>query len=300
MAKLWTALLGVGCLFGCSMRKLAVNQTADVLAHGTPAIDREEDSELARDALPATIKTIEAFLESSPENEQLLALAAQASAQYAFGFVEDRMEEVAASDPDASHALRRRARSLYLRGMRYGLRLLAVEDERFPGAFHGPDAALRETVTNLDEDAVPGLFWSAFGLAGAINLGKDEPWLIALLPKVEILMTRVEQLDAGFQYGAPLLTMGAFWASRTKMFGGDPEKGKAYFDRAIARNPGFLMTKALYARTYAVQTQNRELYEKLLREVIEAKPDAMPEQRLANELAKRRARRYLAETDDLF
>ncbi|MEK6608257.1 MAG: TRAP transporter TatT component family protein [Myxococcota bacterium] len=284
----------------CNLRQLTVDQTADVLAAGKPALDREEDVDLMREALPAQIKMVDAFLEVSPRNEELLALGAQASAEYAFGFVEDAMEVAAATDPDRAQELRRRARALYLRGMKLGLRILAEEDDRFPGVFYGPDAPLREAVAELDEDAVAGLFWTAFGLGGAINLGKDEPWLIAWLPKVEILMARVEKLDESFHHAGPLLTFGAFWASRTPMFGGNPELGKKYFERAIAREPAFQMTKVLYARTYAVQTQNRALYQKLLGEVLAANVDAAPEIRLANLLARKRAKRYLAEVDDLF
>jgi hypothetical protein len=48
-----------------------------------------------------------------------------------------------------------------------------------------------------------------------------------------------------------------------------------------------------------VQTQNRELFEQLLREVIDA-GDISHENRLPNKIAQRRARRLLAQADELF
>lgn len=287
-------------LLGCNLRELTVNQTSNVLVAATPTMDREDDVELAAQALPSQLKMIEGLLESSPHNENLLGLAAQAYTQYAFGFVEDEMEIVRATDLERSEVLRRRARALYLRGLQFGLRLLGEHDDRFPKVFYGGNKELKEAIDKHGKDSIKGLFYAGLGLAGAINLGKDDPALIAWLPKIEIFMARVRELDERFQYGGSLLTLGAFWASRTKFFGGDPERGKALFDRAVSLYPNFLMTKVVYARTYAVQTQNREVYERLLGQVVESKTDVMPEQRLANELARRRAQRYLAETDEFF
>ena len=45
--------------------------------------------------------------------------------------------------------------------------------------------------------------------------------------------------------------------------------------------------------------QDRALFDKTLREVLDAPADIWPDQRLANELAKRRAARYLKQGDDL-
>lgn len=60
------------------------------------------------------------------------------------------------------------------------------------------------------------------------------------------------------------------------------------------------MTYVFYAKTYAVQTQDQELYTKLLTQVINAPIDILPEQRLANTVAKVRARQMLAKANDLF
>jgi hypothetical protein len=85
------------------------------------------------------------------------------------------------------------------------------------------------------------------------------------------------------------------------MFGGNPQKSKEYFEKAIkSYNRKFLMAIVLYAQTYAVQTQDPVLFDTLLNEVAAANPEALPEQRLANELAVERAKWLLANKDKFF
>ena len=54
------------------------------------------------------------------------------------------------------------------------------------------------------------------------------------------------------------------------------------------------MIKVLMAQFYAVQVQDKDLFRKLLQEVVEADATVLPEQRLANEVAKKRASVLLA------
>lgn len=94
---------------------------------------------------------------------------------------------------------------------------------------------------------------------------------------------------------------GGFYGARSKMLGGDPEKSKHHFERNLELTENkFLMTQMLYAKTYAVQTQNRELFERLLKIVLATPGDVLPEQRLANEVAKLKAQNLLEAADDLF
>ena len=53
------------------------------------------------------------------------------------------------------------------------------------------------------------------------------------------------------------------------------------------------MARVMYARYYATITLNRELFEQTLKDVLATPASVWPEERLANELAHRRAARYL-------
>ena len=71
-------------------------------------------------------------------------------------------------------------------------------------------------------------------------------------------------------------------------------------DRAMVPKGRFLLHKVMYARVYAVTMGDRALYERLLKEVLRAPRDIWPEYRLANEVAKHKARRYWRMRNDLF
>ena len=60
------------------------------------------------------------------------------------------------------------------------------------------------------------------------------------------------------------------------------------------------MTDVLYARTYAVETQDGHCSRSCWTRVVEAPPDLLPEQRLANAVAQKRARQLLARAEELF
>ena len=93
----------------------------------------------------------------------------------------------------------------------------------------------------------------------------------------------------------------SFEAGMAAFHRADAAGAHAAFERAIALTGGrFLLHKVLFARVHAVATGDRALFEHLLAEVTRTPAPVMPEQRLANELAHRRAARYLKQIDDLF
>ncbi len=293
----------LGCASVTKVRNtVLVHTMAPVLEAALPSLEVEEDFELARDAIPAQLKLLEGFLESNPNNPIILELLARGWGNYAFGFIEDGIEMSKNTNPERAEQLTIRGRGLYLRGMNYGLRLLARYDDRFPMVMEKSPEELRKVLESIDDpELVPALFWTGFGLAGAVNLGRDQPDLIVRLPQVELLFQRVLQLNEDFFYAGPHLALGSFYASRIALFGGNLEQGRDHFEKAIVLSNGrFLMHKVLYALYYAHHTQNRALFERLLKEVLAAPDNVLPEQRLANVIAKRRAQRYLTWVDDLF
>jgi hypothetical protein len=85
------------------------------------------------------------------------------------------------------------------------------------------------------------------------------------------------------------------------MLGGDPAKSQAHFERAL-RITGrrFLMAQLYYARSYAAQNLDEELFDRLLDEIDRTSLEVLPENRLANAVAKRKAARLKASKAELF
>jgi hypothetical protein len=287
---------------GCSMTRLTANTTADVLALAAPAMNSESDVQLAREAAPASLKTVEGFLQASPENEEMLAIVAEGYCSYAFGFIESDWEDFdLAHKTDEADAVAKRATTLYQRCESYGLRLLAVEGGFDAKALEGDQRTFEKRLADLDEEQVPGLFWTALGLASAINLNRDDIEMVAYMPKVKAMFERVVKLDEKFYNGGAHLALGMLYTAQSKEVGGDPDLGKKHFERAIELTDGkFLMPQVLMAMNYGSIQHDQAFFHDRLVKVLDTPASIWPEQRLANELALVRARRYLAHEKELF
>jgi len=298
-------LLATGvALTGCNFSKLAADQTARLLDEAAPALDGFWDYDLAGIGTPGAIMQLEAFHAVTPDNEALSLNLAKAYVGYAVGWVESDYEiAYAAGDMDKSDRLRQRARLLYLRARNLALHALHVRDGHIDEVLEKHDDAqlaayLKDNYT--DKEQVGPVFWTGLAWGAAINMSLDQPDLIAELPTAKAFVTHAKALDAGFFNGGAYVFLGAMESAFPKAMGGDPEKGRAFFEEGLEltkRKNHMLLVN--YARVYAVNTQNRELYVKLLNEVIDA-GDQGDSFRLSNKVARRRAERYLAQTKDLF
>ena len=77
-------------------------------------------------------------------------------------------------------------------------------------------------------------------------------------------------------------------------------EAKAWFEKALAATERrALQAQVNMARYYAVKTGDRNLFDELLDEVMEAH-DPLPEARLANTMARERASMYIENADQLF
>lgn len=306
MRKYQYAMMGVllisSLTVDCSMTRLAANQTTKVLLRATPTYDRESDLELAERSSMSNLKMLEGLLEVTPDNEDLLLLTSSSFTRYTFGFVEEQIE-VADERYDFREKGKyvKRAVDFYERGKSYALRSMDKHRKDFSQLIEGDLERFAIELKQLEGEHVSSLFWIAYAWGSIINLQQSEPARLAELARVELMMDRILELDESFFFGGAHLFYGIFYGGRPEMLGGDTEKAKEHFDMAIKITGGkFLMAQFFLAKCYAFQTQNKELFEKTLQEIIEAPNDLYPDQRLANELAKRRARRLLARVDDLF
>lgn len=302
---LGAVLAGLVPAAACDMGKFTVNTTSKVLVRAQPAIRQESDYDMAALAIPASLKTVEGFHVVNPDNKSLTRILAEGYCQYANGFVEDQWE-LAALDKRFEEAeyQAQRATRMYLRCMGYGLELLGGDWSK---AVAGDLDGFRRKVAGLDAGARDGMLWTAIGLAGAINQNKDDIALISHLPKARALLERLVQLDDAeggrdpVARALPHVALASMALALSKSMGGDPDLGARHFQRAMELTQNkFLLVKVLYARLYAVAVQKRDLFHKTLVEVLQTDPAIWPDQRLANEIAHRKARRYLKREKEWF
>ncbi|HEX6278296.1 MAG TPA: TRAP transporter TatT component family protein [Polyangiaceae bacterium] len=298
-------LLGWSAL-GC-MTDLAAGTTVKVISRAAPAVQRYEDVELAEQGMPASITTLEGLLEIRPDDTNLRALLARTYASFGFGFMEDRMEEALAKDDEANaERYRLRAGMAYRRARELALGSLTLwedDDGGAEGAIKRGLPAWTEYLKEFDdaEEHVPTLFWAAYSWARYIGLNRDDMNALADLPLVTALADRVFALDHTFMGHAPHALRAGLIGTAPAQLGGRPADAKKEFEVAIQATGGKnLMYMVIEAQIVAVALQDRALYKALLTKVIEAPSDINPDERLLNQLAKRRAARYLAQIDQLF
>jgi hypothetical protein len=257
-----------------------------LLDDGFQAFTEESDLAFAEQAFPGSLKLLEVMLRNDPDNAKLLKLASEGYSSYALGFMEDTQPE--------------RARVFYLRGRDYGLRLLRKNSD-IARALDGTPDDLSAALAKADADDVPAAFWAGFGWGSFIYLSLTSPDAIADLPRAEALMKFVAACDSSYYFAGADVFLGTLYGSRPKILGGNPEISKRSFERAIRLTGGkFLMTYVYYARSYAVQIQDEALFEELLTTVDKASLDILPEFRLANAIAKKKAHLLLSKKSDLF
>ena len=121
-------LLAAGC--GCSIKNMAINKLGNALASSGSTFESDEDPELVAAAIPFGLKLYEGLLAESPKHTGLLLAACSGFTEYAYAFVDMKAEEAKEESLDSADALRERARKLYLRANRYGMRGL---ESKYPG-----------------------------------------------------------------------------------------------------------------------------------------------------------------------
>ncbi len=271
---------------GCIPKELTISATSVIIDGGFLSMNRETDLQLASQALPADLKLLDGLILESPDNEKLLLLGAQGYTSYSLGFVEDSSKE--------------RASVFYLRGRDYGLRIL-FRNEDFKKSFDGDLQEFQKSLDEFGDDDVPAVFWTANAWGNYLNINKDNTDALADLPKIEAMMNFVLKHDQNFFYGGAHLFFGTILASLPSMFGGDTTAARGHFEKAIQASDGkFLMVYYYYAKSYAVMTQNKDLFESLLNQVINAQKNLLPDQNLANEIAKVKSAELLKQESEYF
>jgi hypothetical protein len=270
----------------CSSTKFMVDSMEPLLDKMNIAIQKNNDVELVKDAIPAGLVQLDGMIEASPDNAKLLARAAEGYNGYCFVYVEDTDKA--------------RARGLYYKSFQYATRALK-QKTKFAEAFDGPVAGFEESLSVFGEKDVPALFWGASSWLSWAGLNVDDPEIFLALPKIKAMLKRCCELNETYQYGATHTILGILYASRSVAHGGKPEMAKAEFDRAFEiSNRKMLVFQLMYAKYYAYQIQDKDLFVITLKEVISAPNDILPEMAFINAASKKKAKKLLDNVDTIF
>lgn len=276
---------------GC-IKQILLDGQIESTRKGSAAVDTVGDYEVANAAAFAGIAQFEGMHFLGPENENALFMLTKGWTGATFAFIEDLMEQAEdAEGIDSPMYLYQQSRTKagYERAIGYGIELVEKKAPGFEGAKKN-DETMKQWLTAFEKDDVPNLFWLGYAWIGRVNAGKDDPALVAELYVGVAIIERVIELDETYLYGSPHTIMGAYHARSATA---EVEEAKKHFDKAIKISEGkLLLPKVQLAAKYYCTKGDKENYVKTLTEVLEA-GDTLPEQRLQNTIAKRRAKRYM-------
>ena len=292
-------------LAGCDIGRITVGTTAEVLKRGQPAIQQESDYEMARQAIPGALKTVESFWIVKPDDENLIGILTEGYCQYGTAFVEDDWEVAQfAKKLDDVEYHDARATKIFTRCLNYAL--LSLGDRWQKQIFDKPEV-VQKLINDTGADQRLPLMWAALALGSIVNHNLRRPDALASLPTVHQMLDRVIALDAAHppsdpQMAAlPHLALGMVFSGASAQFGGDDKKAQAEFETALKlTGDKFLLARTLMGYRVGKMRNDEKFFHAQLVKVLETPPSVWPEQRLANEVAHRRARRYLSHEKEMF
>lgn len=276
LAMLVAALLLGGCasIANKASQRLADNLTAGIL--------EQDDIGIARDGIPSWLLLVDGLIQGDPQNRGLLLAGSKLYGAYAGGFVDDPQ----------------RAQRLSARSFDYARRATCIAAPGLCAQLDAPFEAFEAELAKTGDVAV--LYALASAWAGRIQANSGDWNAIAAIPKVQALLERVVALDPAHAEGEPYMMLGVLASLRPASLGGQPEQGKAHFEKALALSGGRnQMVRVLYAQYYARLVFDQALHDRLLGEAIAADPHA-PGLTLVNVIAQERARALLASGKEYF
>jgi hypothetical protein len=283
-------LVGLFITTGC-IDAILTNGTIASTREASTVFDQMGDYELGKTAAQAGMVQNEGFHKLAPDNEDALFMLVQGWGGYAWGFCEDDMEIARDQGDDATADYhKKRAKLAYDRAIFYGLELIGHKDKGFDKA-KKDDRTLEDWLKKNFEskDDAASLFWLAYAWMSKVSLLQDDPAMVADLYIGVDLMERSFALDPDYYFSSAMVALAAYHGRAADAEVADARK---LFDTALQKTQRKSLAVQLTYAQMACVLGDRALYEKMLKEVIDA-DDPDPAQRMNNTLAKRRAKRYM-------
>ena len=279
-----TAALSMAVVLSVGCSSIMTSATTGLAESLTSAVLNQNDPETVRQGAPAYLLLIDGLIADNPNNPELLMAGANLYSSYAGAFVDD---------PERASRLSRKGRD-------YGWAAWCRVEKGACEIWSAPYEEFERVVEGMGLKYVSVLYSAGVAWATWIRANTDDWSAIADKARVDAMMQRVVALDETYEEGTAFLYLGILATLLPEAMGGKPEQGRVDFERVIELSDGRnLMAKVLLARSYARLVFDRELHDRLCREVVAADPVA-PGLTLTNTMAQEEARALLGSSEDYF
>ncbi len=282
--RLWRCLFAllVVAISGCA--SLVSSAASDFADNLSAAVLNQTDPATVRDGAPAYLLLLDSLVEGNRESPDIYAAAAQLYASYGAVF---------ATEPGRAARLTERARDYAGKAICLGYEPACnwadMDFEAYEASLSGLKARHADYVLAY---GVASLAW--------IRAHSGDWNALAELPHMQALLERYLRIGEPSASASVYTYLGILATLRPPALGGEPEKGREYFERAIELTGGQdLGVKVEFARGYARLMYDRELHDQLLNEVMAANT-VVDGYTLTNVLAQQDAADLLASADEYF
>lgn len=283
------ALLAPLLLCGC-LDRIIIDGTLSSTRTASKVFDTLSDLEVAKEGAGSSIVQVEGMMALAPDNEDGLFILTQSWTGYASAFIEDSWEAAVDAEDDGLeiwHATR--AKNAYDRALVSGSALLERRQPGFKAAQRNADT-MKAYLAKFGKDDAENLLWVGLAWLSRGGVAAEKPEVVADLFVGVMLIERSVELDETLAYATGLAALGAYHARSPDA---ELAEAKKLFERALTLTQRKALTvQLMYAQNFACQSHDEKLYRALLNEVVDA-DDVLPEQRLENVVARRKAARYL-------
>ena len=276
-------------LSGCGAKR----ETAYLEPDTTKVVDKEKVSELIKTAdayyekraearsMKEALKNYEKVVELDPTNKDILQKLAIGCYWYATGHLTDVEAQL----------------EYYNKGAEYGERGMALNPAFKKRVMAGEKDY--ECLDALGKEDIPSVYW-VFGNLGRWSNLKGFTTILKNKNKLKAIADWVTYTDENYYYGAGHRVLGTYYAKAPSFAGGDINKAKTHFEKALKISDDYIGTKVLMAEFYAYKSQDKELFVQLLTDAVNKDVNSIPGLEFEQSVEQKRAKDLLAKADDMF
>lgn len=185
------------------------------------------------------------------------------------------------------------------RALEVGEIALRMSSERYATA-RDKDLPIAQAIARIDDRGAEALYWYSTALLQLWSMRRIGGLGLERRDQLLLMMNRCLELEPHIARGGPYRNFGTYYSLAPGFAGGDLEKAKIHYKRALDYAPESVETKLLWAEIWAPRSRDSELFERLLLEVINTPDDATADFEPETQRAKRRAQDLLRRKAEFF
>ncbi len=262
----------------------------------------ETDTKLMEDFFPTALKLYEILHSQNPKHQGLAGMTGSLYVMYANAFVQTNADMMPLEMLDEQQVEINRAKMHYLRGRDYCFESF---EGRYPGFTQNiksnDDEKIQKACSMLKKTDVSNAYWAGAGWLGAFGVDPLNVDILYGIRGAVALLEKAAELDPSYNNGAIWEVLTAFYAAAPADFGGDDERAKLCYEKALACSGGNSISQhLLYAQSFCIPNQDVKGFDEAIEKALAINPDDNPSTRLATTVSKRKAEFLKSRRDELF